>query len=116
MVNFDATTVPLESLLLDPNNFRFTAPGTVALVAEARIAEEKVQAAALERVKADGVSELKLSIAENGFVPVERIVVRALDGDEGGYVVVEGNRRTAALKLLERDQDRKSTRLNSSHT
>lgn len=103
MVNFDPRTVPLESLLLDPNNFRFLAPGTVALVAESRIAEEKVQAAALERVKADGVSELKLSIAENGFVPVERIVVRAIDGAADGYVVVEGNRRTAALKLLERD-------------
>ncbi|MBD8467057.1 ParB N-terminal domain-containing protein [Plantibacter sp. CFBP 8798] len=103
MVTFDTTTVPLKNILLDPNNFRFTEPGSVALVAEARIAEDKVQAAALEKVKADGVSELKLSISENGFVPVERIVVRALDGDANNYVVVEGNRRTAALKLLERD-------------
>lgn len=102
-MKLDATTISLDSLLLDPNNFRFTSPGAVALVAESRFGEEKVQAAALDRIKSDGVSELKMSIAENGFVPVERIVVRALK-DSDKYVVVEGNRRTAALKLLQRDE------------
>ncbi len=106
MVVFNATTVPLRDLMLDPNNFRFSKPGRSVAVAESRFAEEKVQSAALERIKSDGVGELKLSITENGFVPVERIVVRALPMTEDGlvrYVVVEGNRRTAALKLLEQE-------------
>lgn len=107
MVSYSATTVQLEDLLLDPNNFRFRQPGQTTDVSEARISEEKVQANALERIKADGVAELKRSISENGFVPVERIVVRALplivEGDRQKYVAVEGNRRTAALKLLEQD-------------
>jgi len=108
MVSYSATTVPLEDLLLDPNNFRFRQPGPSVDIAESRFAESRVQANAIERLKADGVAELKRSISENGFVPVERIVVRTLDvtpGDAGRqlYVVVEGNRRTAALKLLQED-------------
>ncbi|WP_156155556.1 ParB/Srx family N-terminal domain-containing protein [Frigoribacterium sp. MEB024] len=116
MVTFTPTSVPLAQLLLDPNNFRFSAPGQAAAVAEARFGEDKVQSATLEKVNQDGVGELKLSISENGFVPVERIVVRAMnsapsaivDGETDAeavvrYIVVEGNRRTAALKLLEQE-------------
>lgn len=104
MVSYQENTIPLKRLLLDPNNFRFSSPEGVPDVADTRFGEETVQAAALERIKLDGVAELKHSISENGFVPVERIVVRELTGDpEQRFVVVEGNRRTAALKLLERD-------------
>ncbi len=116
MVHYTATTVPLRQLMLDPGNFRFRRPGHNTLVAESRIAEEKVQAATLDKVKSDGVSELKRSIAENGCVPVERIVVREMKAQENGeaseeetdaaeprYLVIEGNRRTSALKLLEQD-------------
>jgi len=114
MVTFTPTSVPLGKLLLDPNNFRFSAPGQAAAVAEARFGEDRVQSATLEKIKQDGVGELKLSISENGFVPVERIVVRAMvpvaaqdsepDAEpEVRYIVVEGNRRTAALKLLEQE-------------
>lgn len=106
MVTYDANTVPLDDLLLDPNNFRFKRPGSVTEVAERRFSELRVQASALERIEKDGVSELKLSILENGFVPVERIVVRAIEvenGETAKYVAVEGNRRTAALKILQRE-------------
>jgi ParB-like chromosome segregation protein Spo0J len=108
MVTYKTMTIPLEELLLDPNNFRFKRPDSDSDVAESRFIEGSVQAAMLERIKSDGIQELKRSIAENGFVPVERIVVRAFEGSEeasqkdGGqkYVVIEGNRRTAALKYL----------------
>lgn len=106
MVSYSSTTLALDSILLDPNNFRFKKPGATAEVAEKRFAEDKVQSLALARIQDDGVAELKLSISENGFVPVERIVVRALnvpDAETPKYVAVEGNRRTAALKLLQAD-------------
>lgn len=117
MVDYAPATVPLDEILLDPNNFRFRSPGRTVPVAESRFWEKSVQDAALERILRDGITEVKRSIAENGFVPVERIVVRPLgngseqestqDGRsaEGPtrYVVVEGNRRTAALKLLKRE-------------
>ncbi|GHD04358.1 hypothetical protein GCM10008096_11590 [Zhihengliuella salsuginis] len=117
MVTYSPYMVALDEILLDPNNFRFRGPGTAIEVAESRFAEKSVQDAALERIVSDGVTEVKRSIAENGFVPVERIVVRPLkiesssQTDESGdsatgsshYVVVEGNRRTAALKLLRKE-------------
>ncbi|WP_121208789.1 ParB N-terminal domain-containing protein [Rhodococcus pyridinivorans] len=109
MVTYEPKLVPLQKLLLDPNNFRFREPGRDGSIAESRFAEGKVQSAALERIRSDGVTELKRSIAENGFVPVERIVVRAVqtadgpDSESEQYVVIEGNRRTTALKLLEQE-------------
>jgi ParB-like chromosome segregation protein Spo0J len=107
MVTYSPLAVPLSDLLLDPNNFRFRSPAEGPDILESRFVEPSVQAGALERIKDDGVAELKRSIAENGFVPVERIVVRALEetAEDGRqyYVAVEGNRRTAALKLLQLD-------------
>ena len=54
------------------------------------------------------LESLKESIASNGYVPIEQIVVEKYDGEgnEAKYVVVEGNRRTAAVKsLLEENTD-----------
>ncbi|RPA12486.1 hypothetical protein [Gordonia sp. OPL2] len=115
MVDYLPATVALDDIFLDPNNFRFRDPGSGIQVAESRFTEVSVQEAALSKIVSDGVTEVKRSISENGFVPVERIVVRPLkvearseDEDSSSpipagvsrYVVVEGNRRTAALKLL----------------
>ena len=106
MVTFNPASIPLENILLDPNNFRFKRPDAIFEILEKRFAEESVQAQALRQIREDGVKELKASIRENGFIPVERIVVRRVpsgDGDSPHYVAVEGNRRTAALKLLQAD-------------
>lgn len=103
MVEYTEHNVSLENLLLDPNNFRFNEPGSKKAVPESRFAEKSVQDAIRVKIERDGVHELKNSIAENGFVPVERIVVRPWGEDKDKFVVVEGNRRTAALKLLLED-------------
>ncbi|RKR75909.1 ParB N-terminal domain-containing protein [Frondihabitans australicus] len=107
MSQLTPTDVPLDAILLDPNNFRFHGEGEQRTVAERRFREPKVQEAALSRLKQDGLSELKQSFIANGFVPVERIVVRPWKdaGEDSVYVVVEGNRRTATLKWLKADND-----------
>ena len=46
-----------------------------------------------------GIADLMISIGENGFFPGEAIVV--MPAKNGKYTVLEGNRRLAALKLLE---------------
>lgn len=104
MTTFTPETVPLDDVLLDPNNFRFQGDSSTRKVSEKRFTEEGVQAAALARLKSDGLTELRQSIASNGFVPVERIVVRKL-ADSDKYVVVEGNRRAATLKMLRDEHD-----------
>lgn len=46
-----------------------------------------------------GIEDLMISIGENGFFPGEAIVVTPAEDDK--YTVLEGNRRLAALKLLQ---------------
>ena len=53
--------------------------------------------------KSFDLAQLKDSINTNGFVQLERIVVLAYPPDATKYVVVEGNRRVAAIKWLLED-------------
>ena len=68
--------VPLDRLSIAPENVRKTPPDAVA------------------------EAELKASIANHGLL--ENLVVRS-DGSDGGYAVVAGGRRLAALKALAAD-------------
>src|SRR5687768_17588845 len=99
--------VSIDQLLLDPNNPRFADVGESAdQVPEHRVAEDRVQRDALERMKASrfDVAELRDTIKTVGYLPVDRIIVRRWSGShEDGrdrFVVVEGNRRLAALRWL----------------
>lgn len=87
------------NLLLDPNNFRFQDSGSFQVVNERRFHEDTVQSSTFRRlVENEKLSELKRSILRNGFIPVERIVVRPYPYSDDTYVVIEGNRRVAAIK------------------
>ncbi len=93
--------LPPSVLLLDPNNYRFHELENYVEAAEERFAEETVQARALQRMRQEeGILELKNSILRNGYIPVERIVVRPYPHMEEKYIVIEGNRRTAAVKWI----------------
>lgn len=96
----------LDDLLLDPNNPRFSELGEeLNPVPEARFADDRVQANTFEKMKNAifDVAELRDTIKTIGFLPMDRIVVREWKGPSNApkkYVVVEGNRRVAALKWL----------------
>ncbi|HFU76340.1 MAG TPA: hypothetical protein ENK66_08860 [Arcobacter sp.] len=51
-------------------------------------------------IKTGSITELILSIGENGFFSGEALLLIPDPNDEGKYIVVEGNRRVTALKLL----------------
>jgi hypothetical protein len=87
--------VSLKEIYLDPNNPRFLRESPVD---EDRISEEGIQQNTLEKMQELGIDQLKENIRAVGFLKIDRIVVRPLK--QGGYVVLEGNRRVAALKLL----------------
>jgi hypothetical protein len=95
--------VAVENVYLDPNNPRFWSENTRKDVPDRKITDVKVQANTLREIEEHGLQELRESVLRNGFLPLDRIVVRPIAGNEGKYVVVEGNRRLAALKTL-RDQ------------
>jgi hypothetical protein len=89
-------------LRFDPTNPRFAAAGTATSQDEIQQLLEREPHYALELVP---------SFLENGFIDYEPLVVRAVNDH---YVVVEGNRRLAAIRhiLAKRaDYELKSTRL-----
>lgn len=97
-------TMKTEKILFDPNNPRFLdLRGEGRMVPEGRFTEPGVQEHAYDSMKDPRfeVRSLRRSIEQLGFLPVDRIVVRKLEDDR--YVIVEGNRRLAAIRWLLED-------------
>ena len=96
--------VALGNLYLDPNNnYRFIDQSDYVFVPEDAIADPDIQrrtTAFLLGKNAEEVSDLVASFKKNGWLAVDQIQVRELS--RGKYVVVEGDRRVATLKYLER--------------
>ena len=103
--NLNLQTVSINNLFLDPNNPRFfDFEDDIGVVSDPRIPESEVQSHAMDRISNFDLSELKDSISEVGFLPMDKLVVRSIGN--GHYVVVEGNRRVAAIKSLLLDHSR----------
>lgn len=98
--------VAIDDILLDPNNPRLLdLDPTARRVPDNRISEPRVQQHVFDQMlqRALDVGPLKRSIRQIGFLKMDKIVVRQLES--GQYVVVEGNRRVAAIKWLLQDHD-----------
>lgn len=104
MIETKDIQVELEQLLLDPNNYRLADEKEESKIPDKHV--KSLQKETLNRLKKQRLGELQDSILNNGFLEMERIVIRILDTDINNkekderkikYVVVEGNRRTAAL-------------------
>ena len=109
-MKFSPDVIPIEKLLLDPNNYRFyDLPKSQWNKKEPdRFHEPAVQQATLtllENTKRYNLPELRESMLANGFVPMERIVVVEYENADDLYLVVEANRRIASLKTLLRDHE-----------
>lgn len=104
--------VAFESLFLDPNNPRLAGneqPGytdTKALLDPKRQAELEDKIAAVYPV-----TELELAITNQGWQPIDSIVVWEPPNAHGKCVVVEGNTRIVALRRLRRELPRLQERL-----
>ena len=104
--------IPIENLLLDPNNPRFIRD----LETRERVPEKDIEAKQAETLKAfsrdstaeetefdvTNIRDLYDSMLRIGFVGIDRVVVRRL-GKSKKYVVLEGNRRIATVKHILRD-------------
>jgi hypothetical protein len=97
ILNLSSQQVKLEQIFLDPNNPRVDKPGKEK-VCDDRIIEQNIQQECLQELRSQRVNDLIESIRTSGFWVVDRIVLRPLASNQ--YVVVEGNRRVAALRVL----------------
>jgi len=100
---YEKIEVAIEDLYLDPNNPRCV----VTLKIENSVPDSEIkskQKELLSRFDDTGISEffdvkdLIDSFKTVGYVPIDKIVVREVTS--GKYVVLEGNRRVSALKIL----------------
>ncbi len=85
----------LEKLYLDPRNPRLGLTKSEPLESQDTL---------MERMRTWGLEELAVSFLENGFWPQEAVIVveEELYDQPNRLVVVEGNRRIAALRYLKR--------------
>jgi hypothetical protein len=105
--NLKTDSLSPNDLLLDPNNNRFQDIEDFVYVEPTRFHEEGAQKRAFERLKREeSLVALKNSILRNGFIPIERIVVRPYKTPKGDkWLVIEGNRRLAAVKWILDDNE-----------
>lgn len=98
MSNMGSQKVKLDQIFLDPNNPRIDKPGKER-IPDVRISEAAVQQDCLQQLQKQGINDLIESMKTSGFWVVDRIVLRPFGTDQ--FVVVEGNRRVAALRTLQ---------------
>jgi len=96
-------TVGLGQLMLDPNNYRLNG-GEEHLELSAEEIKSR-QSETQQKLVKENISDLETSILKNGFLEVDKVVVKELveDSTENNlkkFVVIEGNRRVAAFKSL----------------
>ena len=96
-------TLRFKQIFLDPNNPRFWTEKNTRNVPDSKIPKLNIQIKALDKIRSFGIDELRDSILRNGFLPLDRIVVRPVNDNKKKFVIVEGNRRFAALTVLRRE-------------
>ncbi|HEV7416959.1 MAG TPA: ParB N-terminal domain-containing protein, partial [Tianweitania sediminis] len=78
-----------DDLLLDLNNPRISKSSSQREALQKIIEDQDVKLAALAQ-----------SIVQDGLNPMDRLLIVKAEEDAGKFVVIEGNRRLAALKIL----------------
>lgn len=99
--------IKLDNLLLDPNNYRFIDRPDYTQVPDERIGEDRIQKRTLDFLRGknnENIEDLISSFKTNGILKQDPIQVKRTAKDQ--LVVIEGNRRTAALKVLQERYER----------
>jgi hypothetical protein len=93
--------VPFNQLFLDPNNPRIAPDDRPGYEKPEEIASSERQSQLAEAVKADKeISSLVRSIVDQGWAPIDAVLVWRHHKKPDIHIVVEGNRRTVALREL----------------
>jgi hypothetical protein len=93
-----AIDLELDAIFLDPNNPRFVGPNWQKVEDDQIDVEAAQENASMLLVRNYGVEKLRMNMEVNGYLPIDRVIVRKFK--EGKYVVLEGNRRICAAKLI----------------
>jgi hypothetical protein len=105
--------VPFDRLFLDPNNPRLGRDDKPGYADPPALFDERVQIQLEMRMRRTykSIKELVTSILNMGWVPVDAMLAWEPPEAPGQFVVVEGNARTTALRMIRRDHARELARL-----
>ena len=73
-------TIAFDKIFLDPNNPRFWTEKSIRETPDEKIPDSRIQDRAVASISRHGIFELRGSIIRNGFLPLDRIVVRPIAG------------------------------------
>lgn len=99
----DPVDISLDHLFLDPNNPRFVGSDWTFVPDDIAVTAESQQDTANRLIANHEVKKLQLVIEANGFLPIDRVVVRKVENEK--YIVLEGNRRICAAKQINGHSD-----------
>lgn len=98
------TSRNLKNFYLDPNNYRFVDDNNYQKVKDEEVTNKAIQKRTqkfIEGKNREGVKDLLNSFKANGFLDVD--IIQLKDLGDNHYLVLEGNRRVTALKILQED-------------
>ncbi|MRJ09352.1 hypothetical protein EDL99_10850 [Ornithobacterium rhinotracheale] len=101
MENTKRITKHIDRLILDPNNYRFIDKPDYKHIPVEQAADSRIQQRTINFLlgkNQQNIQDLIDSFRTNGFLDIDQIQVREIDGDK--LLVIEGNRRIATLKYL----------------
>jgi hypothetical protein len=103
----------LDKLYLDPNNPRLALAERPGYSKPSLFLSESLQDKLTDRLRESykGLKDLVRSILSVGWLPVDPMLVWEMPRKKGHYVVLEGNTRVTALRLIRRDHEREKRRL-----
>lgn len=88
----------LDDIFLDPNNPRFITDRDILTPVEQYDNPKLQEAIQVRLINEYSVEKLIMNMEINGFLPIDRVVVKKFD--ENKFVVLEGNRRICAAKNI----------------
>jgi hypothetical protein len=92
--------IPLDALYLDPNNPRLAPDDPPGYTDPTKLFDAETQEALLKQAeKSFDLNGLEAAMVGQGWMPIDSILVWEHPDCPGKFVVVEGNRRLATLKL-----------------
>jgi AAA15 family ATPase/GTPase len=94
----------LKNLYLDPNNYRFIDNPKYIKVDNSKLLDDTIQARTrsfLEGKNRKNVEDLLDSFKTNGYMDID--IIQAKEIGENKFLVLEGNRRVTALKILQEE-------------
>ena len=103
-LHLQARNVPWNQVFLDPHNPRLVQIDMgeqSTRIPDSQIVDERLQVDLFNKLRTEvGIDDVVQKISKLGFLTIDGVVVRPLLNIEDAYVVLEGNRRIAALKAI----------------